>query len=273
MSNKDYSILSAYLFRYVYIFLLSSPLLISCVSTKQITYFQGDTTNVVQLPYLAPTISKIKNGDILAITVSSLNKESNDILNFPNINGLTMTSFPGLTSGQKEQPLGVIVDEKGFVELAFVGKIKIIDLTLEQAADIIRTEINKYLKEPSVNVRFLNHKFSVLGEVNKPAVYNLLDDNTTLPEALSMAGDITIYGQKQRVVVIREKNGKREMVHLNLLSREIFNSPYYYIQTGDLIYVEPSSAKATHNDRAIQLIPIISGITTTLILLLTFFKK
>lgn len=255
-------------------FFVSCLLFTSCVNTKQITYFQGDTSKVVKLPFIAPVVARIQRDDILAITVSSLNKESNEILNFPNINSLTTTNFPGqIGSGQRSQPLGILVDSTGSVEVAFIGKIKVSDLTLEQAGDVLRTELAKYLKEPAINVRFLNRKFSVLGEVNRPAVYNLLDDRTTLPEALSMAGDITIYGQRQKVVIIRENKGVREMAHINLLSREIFNSPYYYIQTGDLIYVEPSSAKATYNDRAIQLIPVISGIATTLVLLLTFFKK
>jgi polysaccharide export outer membrane protein len=245
----------------------------SCVSTKQITYFQGDTTKISKLPFIAPVVSRIQRDDILAITVGSLNMESNEILNFPNINALTTTNFPGQIGGIRNQPLGTLVDSTGSVEVAFIGKIKVIDLTLEQAGDVIRTELAKYLKEPAINIRFLNRKFSVLGEVNRPGVYNLLDDRTTLPEALSMAGDITIYGQRQKVVVIRENKGVREMAHINLLSREIFNSPYYYIQTGDLIYVEPSSAKATYNDRAIQLIPVISGVATTLVLLLTFFRR
>lgn len=256
------------------IFLVSGSLLTSCVSTKQITYFQGDTTKVSKLPFTVPVVARIQRDDILAITVSSLNKESNEILNFPNINSLTTTNFPGQSSGgQRNQPLGILVDSTGSVEVAFIGKIKISDLTLEQAADVLRTELSKYLKEPAINIRFLNRKFSVLGEVNRPAVYNLLDDRTTLLEALSMAGDITIYGQRQKVVVIRENKGVREMAHINLLSREVFNSHYYYIQTGDLIYVEPSSTKATYNDRTIQLIPVISGVATTLVLLLTFFKK
>ncbi|MEA5458964.1 polysaccharide biosynthesis/export family protein [Arcicella sp. LKC2W] len=274
MRKKNRNNFSTLLFNFLISSIIASSFFLSsCVSTKQISYFQGDTTKNVQLAYTTPIISKIQTGDILAITVSSLNQESNEILNFPNVNSLTMTNFPGQISGQRNQPLGVLVDSTGCVVLAFTGKIKIVDLNLEQAAETIRIEMNKYLKEPAVNVRFLNRKFSILGEVNKPAVYNLLDDKTTILEALSMAGDITIYGQKQKVILIREKNGKREMAHINLLSREVFSSPYYYIQTGDLIYVEPSNAKATYNDRTIQLIPVITGITTTLILLLTFFKK
>lgn len=247
----------------------------SCVSPKQIVYFQSnDTTTIVKLPKITPEISRIQANDILSITVGSLSTESNEILNFANINALTTSSFPGQAgANQGRQPLGYLVDITGFVELPFAGKINVLNLTLEEASQKIRNEIEKSLKNPAINIRFLNHKFSILGEVNHPATYNLVNDQTTLPEALAMAGDLTIYGERSNVLIIREKNGVRELSRINLLNRDVLNSPYYYIKNGDVIYIEPSKAKATYTDRSIQLVPVITSITTTILVLLNFILK
>lgn len=246
-----------------------------CVSTKQIVYFQAtDSTQLVLLPPIRPVVARIQSNDILAITVGSLNQESNEILNFANINAITTTNFPGQQGGgQRGQPLGYLVDSSGHVEVPFVGRLKLAGLTLFEAANFVRIEVTKSLKDPAINVRFLNHKFSIMGEVNRPATYNLLEDNTTLPEALAMAGDLTIYGQRNNVMIVRETNGIREIGRVNLLNRDIFTSPYYYVRNGDLIYIEPSKAKVTYTDRGIQLVPIITSVATTFIVLLNFILK
>ncbi|WP_028524712.1 polysaccharide biosynthesis/export family protein [Runella limosa] len=245
-----------------------------CVSPKQIVYFQSaDTSQVTNLPQLKPVVTRIQSSDILAITVGSFNQESNEILNFANINALTTTSFPNTQAAMRGQPLGYLVDSSGHVEIPFVGRVKVIGLTLDQAGNLVRAEVGKSLKEPAVNVRFLNHKFSLLGEVNRPGTYNLLDDHTTLPEALAMAGDLTIYGQRTNVMLIRETENGRTMTRINLLSREIFASPNYYLRNGDVIYVEPSKAKATYTDRSVQLVPIITSVATAIVVFLNVILK
>lgn len=243
----------------------------SCITTPPIAYFQtSDSLKFKQLKKIQPTITRIQRNDILAITVGSLNQESNEIMNFANVNALTTTSFPGQQGGiQRSQPLGYLVDSSGHVEVPFVGRLKLLDMTLEEAANAVRAEVVKSLKEPAINVRFLNHKFSVLGEVSRPGTYNLLDDRTTLPEALAMSGDLTIYGSRTNIMVLRENKGVREIARLNLLTQEVFNSPYYYLQNGDLIYIEPIKAKGTFNDQRLQLIPIYTGIATTAVVVLS----
>ncbi|MGR3812130.1 polysaccharide biosynthesis/export family protein [Jiulongibacter sp. NS-SX5] len=244
----------------------------SCVSTEKFVYFQGG--NSASYPaYLQtgePKVSKITQDDILAITVSTLNEEANQILNFQNINTLQMSTFPGQTGGGmgSRQPLGYRVDSTGTVILPFVGKVYVKDMTLMQASDKIQTEMENYFKEPAVNVRFLNHKFSVLGEVKKVGTYNLLDDRTTLPEAIAMAGDLTIYGKRDSVTVIRNVNGVREVGKVNLLNQTMFNSPYYFIEDGDVIYIEPIKGRVTNTEQRVQLVPIFTGIATTIAVLL-----
>ncbi len=256
--------------------LFFSTLFFSCVDTKKVVYFQSNNPKYPAfIETQLPKVSRITTDDILAITVSSLNKESNEILNFQNINSLTMSAFPGQTGGgmNRGQPLGYKVDSSGNVVVPFIGKQYLAGLSLEEAGEKIRSEIELYLKDPAVNVRFLNHKFSVLGEVNKVGTYNLLDDRTTLPEALAMAGDMNIYGKRDSVTIIRNSNGLREIAKINMLTRDLFTSPYYFIQNGDVIYVEPIKGKVTNTEQRVQLVPIFTGIATTLVVLLNFILK
>jgi polysaccharide export outer membrane protein len=249
----------------------------SCVDTKNFVYFQGgnSTNNPDLIIPLPEPISRIEQGDILAITVPSFNKESNEILNFSNISTLQMSNFPGQQSGSagSRQPLGYLVDSIGNVIIPFIGKQNLMELTLPEAGDKIKKALEVYLKDPAVNVRFLNHKFSTLGELNKTGTYNLLDDKTTLPEALAMSGDLTIYGHRESVMVIRNMNGEREIATVNLLNRELFKSPYYYIKNGDVIYVQPIKGKVTGTEQRVQLVPIFTGIATTIVVLLNLFLK
>ncbi|MFN4087185.1 MAG: polysaccharide biosynthesis/export family protein [Spirosomataceae bacterium] len=237
-----------------------------CVKTPVITYFNSaDSTAYSTLPNHVPDISVIRPGDILAIAIGSLNQESNEILNYNNINRLPMTMFPGQQGGAvgMGQPLGFLVDPQGKVEVPLIGQVAVGGLKLEAAAKVIRTEVDKILKEPSVSVRFLNHRFSVLGEVARPGVYNLLDDKTTLPEALAMAGDLTVFGNRQNIMLIRDYYGKREVIRLDIRSREIFTHPSYYLKDGDLIYIEPIQAKATFTDQKVQLAPLYISLATS----------
>ncbi len=261
-----------------YYFLALLAVLSSCVNTSQFVYFQGGNSGSAYPVYLesvTPVVSRISKDDILAITVSSLNEQSNEILNFQNINTLQMSTFPGQSVGAmgSRQPLGFRVDSTGNVVLPFVGRLNLDGLTLLQASDKIETEMQVYLKNPAVNVRFLNHKFSVLGEVNRVGTYNLLDDRTTLPEALAMAGDLTIYGKRDSVTVVRYSHGFREIGKVNLLNQSVFQSPFYYVQNGDVIYVEPIKGKVTNTEQRVQLVPIFTGIATTVAVLLNLVLK
>lgn len=260
--------------------LLSSTFFTSCVTvdTRRITYFQSaDTLPYQVLPPITPQVTRIGPDDILAITVSSLSEESNIVFNFPNINALNTTVFPGAIGGGQmgRQPLGYLVDSIGKIEMPLVGKLKLTGLTLEQAGDSIKVRLLNYLKEPTVNVRYLNHKFTVIGEVNRPGVFNLLDNHTTLPEALGMVGDLTIYGLRKNVMLVRTTKEKREVVRIDLTSQDFFNSPYYYLRNNDVIYVDMDKGKVTYTDQRIQrlqLIPIFTGIATTLVVILNLLK-
>ena len=260
--------------------IISSTFFTSCVTvdTRKITYFHSpDTLPYQVLPPITPQVTRIQPDDILAVTVSSLSEESNVVFNFPNINALNTTVYPGTQAGggQMRQPLGYLVDSLGRIEMPLVGKLKIAGMTLEQAGDSIKLRLLNYLKEPTVNVRYLNHKFTVIGEVNRPSVLSLVDDHTSHPEALGIVGDLTIEALRKNVMLIRTTKEKREVVRIDLTSREFFNSPYYYLRNNDVIYVDVDKGKVTFTDQRVQrlqMVPIFTGIATTIVVILNLLK-
>ena len=248
----------------------------SCVSPKTIVYFQGDTLKHYSQPITQQYTPVIQPNDILSIIVGSLNAEANEIFNIANTITTPSTNYSNSGSGSRVQPLGYLVGSDGTVDIPLIGKMKIGGLQTTQAADSIRAKLLNYLKEPSVIVRNLNFKISVLGEVKSPAVYVIPDEKITLPEVLSLAGDLTIYGNRGNIMIIREENGKREYARIDLTSRSIFDSPYYYLHKNDVIYVEPVKSKMLDTDARIRTVPlivtIVGGISTLGILVLNLVR-
>lgn len=248
----------------------------SCVSPKSIVYFQGDSSR-----YSSQTISQnyvptIQSNDLLSVIIGSLNAEANEMFNTANTAMTASTNYSATSAGARLQPLGYLVNANGLIEIPMIGKVKVKGLTTSAAADTIHARLLNYLKEPSVVVRNLNFKVSVLGEVKLPAVYVIPDEKITLPEVLSMAGDLTIYGNRNNVMVIREEDGKREYARIDLTARDIFDSPYYYLHKNDVIYVEPVKSKMLDTDSRIRTVPLIAtivgGISTLGILIINITK-
>ena len=259
----------------------------SCKTAQQLPparleYFQTDNPGFpAYVETFVPQVAQIQKDDILAVIVSSLNKESNEILNFTNINTLPVSVFSGNVGGGS-QPLGYSVDSSGSVVIPLIGKVALGGLTLQKAEEKIRVELEKSIKDPVVNVRFMNHKFSILGEVSAVGTYNLLDERTTILEAIALAGDLTMFGKRDSVTVIRYAGGKREIGKVNLRDRSVFSSPYFYVRNGDLIYVEPTKDKylplppqpqAAPPSLFLQRAPIYLGLISTLVILVSLFTR
>ncbi|WP_157486864.1 polysaccharide biosynthesis/export family protein [Dyadobacter alkalitolerans] len=232
-------------------------------------FFNSQTADPAALiDVYVPQASRIQKEDLLGITVSSLNKESNDILNFSTVLSLSAASLPG-GGGAVAQPIGYSVDSSGNIAMAFVGKIRVEGLSLEAAQERIRASLNAVIKEPAVNIRFMNHRYVVLGEVSKPGTYHLLDDRTTLLDALASAGDLSIYAKRDSISIIRIVNDKRVVGKVSLMNREVFKSPYFYVRNGDVIYIDPVPEKSipqplNNRLRNVQVVTTIIG--TVLIL-------
>lgn len=248
----------------------------SCVSPKTIVYFQGDTSRYYSQTVTQSYVPTIQRKDLLSVVVGSLNSEANEMFNVANTAMIASTNYSTTAAGAKLQPLGYLVNSEGIIEIPMIGKVNVLGLTTSAAADTIRQRLLNFLKEPSVVVRNLNFKVSVLGEVKLPAVYVIPDEKITLPEVLSLAGDLTIYGNRSNVMIIREENGKREYARIDLTARDIFNSPYYYLHKNDVIYVEPVKSKMLDTDSRIRTVPLIAtivgGISTLGILIINITK-
>ena len=230
-------------------------------------------------------IPKIQPGDILAINVGSLNPVAssffNPYSNTPISSDNSSVASGGLSgAGVSAAPItaqssapGFLVDSAGAIELPLVGTVKIAGLNTSDARDTIKNRLKTYLKEPTVNVRFLNYKISVMGEVARPSVYVIPNERITIPEALSMAGDMTIFGKRENVLVIRDENGKKEFGHINLTSREVYTSPYYYLHANDIVYVEPGKGRIAQTDKIYQILPVILSALSLISIIVVYSKR
>lgn len=226
-----------------------------CISSKQLVYFQGQPAVSDSIKLMDRFVPTVQPGDILTVRVSSLSPEATSFFNPPSATMQMdrmmtpiMTSLPEIT--------GYLVNADGTLELPLIGKVPVGGLTTAQAADRIREQLKTYLKEPTVNIRNQNFRISVMGEVARPSLFTVPNEKITMLEALSLAGDITIYGRRDNVLLIREVNGQRTFTRIDLTGRDLFRSPYYYLHPNDVVYVEPGRARVATADRTYQLLPI-----------------
>ncbi|MGM9476220.1 polysaccharide biosynthesis/export family protein [Pedobacter sp. GSP4] len=255
------------------VMLLVVALSTSCVSNKKIAYFQDiQSVNQAKLENAAKfTEPTIQSDDILGINVFTLNPQSGAIVNQAAAN--TLLGGNASTSVASQQVSGFLVDRNGEVELSLIGKVKVAGLTTYQARELIREKASSVYKEPNVQLRFINFKVSVLGEVNSPSAYTLPNEKVSILDALSLAGDLTIYGRRDNVLIVRDNNGKKEFARLDLNSSEIFNSPFYYLKQNDVIYVEPNKRKVSASNSAqIQTIGVLASVISVIVLAITSFK-
>ena len=242
------------------ILILTLATVSSCGNSRNVTYFPGVKDGSIQSNTPFPE-SVIQKSDILSITISSLNPDAAIIFNTPNSGGSTPTGAAGA-------PVGYLVNTEGNITFPIVGAIKAEGLTKNQLKDNISKTLvdKKLLVDPIVTIRFVNFRVTVLGEVNKPTVVTVPNEKISLLEALGLAGDMTIYAKRTNVMIIRENNDVKTIKRLNLNSDELFTSPYYYLQSNDIVYVEPNSAKVANSSGGMQWVPIVlSGLSLVLI--------
>lgn len=244
-----------------------------CGQTKNVSYFKDiQQSQAARLDTIAG-FSKpvIQSDDILSISVFTLNPVTSSVVNqavsIPTLGGNQNTSLSAQSTN------GFLVDENGEVELTAIGKIKVAGLTTTEARELIREKISKVYKEPNVQVRFANFIVTVLGEVNAPAAYTLPKEKVSILDAIGLAGDLTIYGRRDNILVVRDTEGKKEYARLNLNSSEIFKSPFFYLRQNDVIYVEPNKAKAAANNaNSLQTLGVVTSILTVLVLIFTTLR-
>jgi len=238
------------------------------------------------IEYMRDTISKgavknfepvIQKNDLLSIHVFSLSTKpeiSDALYNPPALTGSSSSGGAGSSGGGGGSGgLGYLVDADGNIRFPRLGLIRAEGLTKRELEDTIAVKITD-LDSPSVVVRFLNYRITVLGEVGHQGTFTLPSDRITIFEALGLAGDIPITGKKDNVRVLREVNGDREVGTVDLTSKNVFESPYYNLQQNDVVIVEPKKAKVQQNDQALvlQRITFALGLVTSIALLYNLFK-
>jgi polysaccharide export outer membrane protein len=221
-------------------------LLTSCSTPKNVAYIQNsDYINYEKSEFLYD--ARIMPKDILTITVNTVNPEASEPFNLIVRNTLRGTSVA--TSGGSLQTY--LVDNNGCIDFPVVGTLQVGGLTKSMCEKLIHDKIQRYMnaeENPIVTVRMSNYKISVIGEVNHPGMFTVDNEKVNIFEALAKAGDLSIYGVRDRVKLIRENaKGRKEIHTVNLNDADIVNSPYYYLQQNDVLYVEPNSVKARNS--------------------------
>ena len=248
-------------------------LLAACSAPKEVLYLQ-DISLIKEEAIDKSYEVIIHKDDLLAIIVNSKDHELALPFNMP----LVSYQIGGQNVSQ-QRLVGYLVNQDGNIDFPILGEIHVEGLTRMQVTELIKKRLieEELIKDPIVTVQFLNFKVSVIGEVGRPGTFDISGDRITLLEALSMAGDLTIYGRRDRVAVIREKDGKRSILYHDLRSSDIFQSPCYYLQQNDIVYVEPNNAKTgqsrinSNNSVGVWLsgVSVLASITS---LLVTMFK-
>ncbi|MCW5517995.1 polysaccharide biosynthesis/export family protein [Muriicola sp. Z0-33] len=240
-------------FKFFVIFLVALHLA-SCINTRKVTYFNdvGEDRFLDQFENLEPVLQK---NDILSISVSSLNPEAAEIFNVSNLTATQSFSSEGITT----QASGYLIDQEGFIRFPILGRLQAAGLTKSGLREKITKALNdqQLLLDPIVDVRYLNYKVAVLGEVQNPSVLTIPNEKVSLLEALGLAGDLTIYAKRDNVLLIREKDGVKMTHRIDLTTEELLSSPYYYLQSNDIIYVQPNKSKVASTSRAILWLPVI----------------
>ena len=222
-----------------------------CAGTKNTTYFKdipdslrNKDITIALSDFAAP---KIQSNDLLYISIQTLDPKANSITG--NTSGASFsTQVSSSISPSTTNAPGYLVDGNGNIELPLVGTVHLLGLTTTEAKEVIRKKAAIYYKDPVVNVRFANFNITVLGEVNRPAQYTIPSERVSILDAIGMAGDLTIYGRRENVLLIREENGVKKPVRFNLNSSDIMSSPYFYLKQNDVIYVEPNKSRVASSD-------------------------
>lgn len=242
--------------------LFSTFVVSSCGGNKKLAYFGGikDST-IIDSVYLKEV--RIKKGDQLSITIASLNQEIDNIINKAN-------SIGGVGSTGGESQAGYFVTEQGLLHLPRIGTLKVEGMTHADLTDTLQILYKEYAKDPIVSVRLMNFRVIVLGEVNKPGQITFSTTNVDIFEAIGKAGDLTQFGRKEDVLLIRQTDSTRIARRIDLTQSSIIGSPVYQLQSGDLIYVEANQAKKNTSSLTFQLWPMVSGSLSLLIAILGF---
>ncbi|WP_428329094.1 polysaccharide biosynthesis/export family protein [Mucilaginibacter sp.] len=268
---------------FLVLMLLSGFILItslnSCVNSKKLAYFTNVPKDSIAKMQLSSSQVTIRQNDILKITIGSLDETTTKILNGANMGSDNSSAGAGMSTGSSSSSSpgslsGYLVDETGNIKIPLIGRMEVAGLTKSQLEDKITETLTtkKIAIDPIVSVRIINFKITILGEVGRPGVISVPNERITVLEALGEAGDLTPFGKRNNILLVREDGDKRIYKRFSLNDDQIFNKDYYYLKNQDILYVEPNNAKAASADRSTQILPIIISTLSLLIVFATYLK-
>jgi polysaccharide biosynthesis/export protein len=250
----------------------------SCVSSKEMTkelvYFQSNTDSMKVLSTKEPIIQA---NDLLTIQIftKSMNQDQAIPFNMPISGGISGGKLTGPATPAGPTPY--LVETNGNIEMPIIGAIPAAGLTKTQLHTYLVEKLSSYIKDPSVIIRFSDLKVNVLGEVRVPGTYNFQRDRVTIIDAISAAGDITDFGKRQDITVIREQNSVRKYYTVDISSGNIFQSPVFNLQSNDIVYIGPNTLKfrslnSSNGQKGLQFILALATITTSVFTIIAFTK-
>jgi polysaccharide export outer membrane protein len=265
----------------------------SCVSTRPLTYMQG-TFDTARLSQIKVPEARIRPGDLISIIVYSDNPEATALFNQSLIivnnssasagvtaSGASGTSAAGGTGsnagaigGGSPTTPGYLVDEDGNIQFQGLGLLHIEGLSRDSLKLLLDSRLLEYLKNPYYTIRFLNYRFTMLGEVQHPGIFSIPGEHVSLLEAIGLAGDLTLYGRRDNILILREEAGKRQWARLDLTKPEVMGSPYFYLQQNDVVYIEANKKKLIANDQATtRNVTIVATVISTIALVVSLLRK
>ncbi|HVW97781.1 MAG TPA: polysaccharide biosynthesis/export family protein [Mucilaginibacter sp.] len=245
----------------------------SCNTTKKIKYFQDipDSGQMKTIPVASYAPPTIQTDDILTILIQTIDPGATESVNLGNVPTANTGSVIGSTSLSQQVTSGYLVNKDGFVEMPVLGRIKLLGYTTDEARDIVTKRAELFFQNPTVIVRFANFKVSVTGEVQKPGQYVMPNERVSILDAIAMAGDLTIFGKRENVLLLRENgDGSTTPYRINLKKSDIMTLPCYYLRQNDVIYVEPRKSKSDATDASqAKYITIAGSILSILLVIAT----
>lgn len=235
----------------------------SCIPKKNLKYFSnlGDS-QIIQLPQLTKPQTVIMPDDMLEIKIAGANEATAALLN----------TYSATATVASTVPIGYLVDMNGEIEFPILGKIKAAGLTKDQFKESLKEKVSKYLVDPLVSVRYLNFRFTVIGEVKSPGSFVVQNERVTILDALGLSGDMTGYSNRTNVRIIRDSSGVREVGTLDFNDKNIFTSKYYYLQRNDVIYIEAQKSKSQYEEWS-RMASILATLTSLLALTITIIRR
>lgn len=244
----------------------------SCLQHRELVNFnEGPAFSATPQAIADQHIIRLQPDDLLAISIQSVDPVASAPFNVAGVSAAAASGGAGATISTASP--SYLIDVDGRINLPMLGSVQAAGSTTTQLRDTLHRRLDKYLKDAIVNVRLVNFKFTVIGEVNQPGTISMAEERINLLEALGMAGDVATYGNRERVLVIREVAGKREFGYLNLHQRDLFASPYFYLSQNDIVYVEPMKAKVgVTSDESSKFLQFVFPIVTVASILITLFR-